>query len=105
MWRLRSIRRSTRPAKKLMAVFADGTRIKTVHFGARGYDDYTSYYASDTSGNKAFARRKREQYLARHRRRERWSDPTTPGALSRYLLWEKPTLAASLASFKRRFRL
>jgi hypothetical protein len=101
MWRLKAVGTSTRPAKKYMAVFEDGARTRTVHFGARGYDDYTTYFARD----KALARRKQAQYVTRHRAREDWSDPTTPGALSRFLLWDKPTLAAGIAAFKRRFRV
>lgn len=36
------IKRSTNAKKKMMAVFfKDGKKIKTTHFGASGYDDYT----------------------------------------------------------------
>jgi hypothetical protein len=36
---------------------------------------------------------------------EHWQRPDTPGALSRWVLWNKPTLAASVADFKRKFDL
>lgn len=100
--RLQSVTRSTRPGKKLMATFVDrGGRLKTVHFGARGYGDYTLYHTVSP----ALARAKKSQYLARHGRQERWTDPTTPATLSRYILWDKPTVAASVAAFRRRFRV
>jgi hypothetical protein len=36
---------------------------------------------------------------------ENWKDPTSAGALSRWILWNKPTFKASLADYKRRFGL
>lgn len=70
-------------------------RSKVTHFGATGYEDFTIH--------KDVARRQR--YLDRHKNKEEWSDPTTAGALSRWILWNKPTLAASIADFKKRFKL
>ena len=36
------VKKSTKPGKKLMAVFTrDNGRTKTTHFGASGMDDYT----------------------------------------------------------------
>jgi len=90
------ITKSTKPEKKLMAVFQlDNGRSRTTHFGAAGMDDYTK--------TKDKAQRKR--YLDRHRRRENWNAPMTAGALSRYVLWNKETRAASIADYKRRFKL
>ena len=45
----------------------------------------------------------KKRYLARHRARENWRNPETAGALSRWVLWNKPTRSASIADFKRRF--
>jgi hypothetical protein len=87
------IKPSTNPKKKLMAVFSDPK--KTIHFGAAGASDFTI--------NKDDARKKR--YLDRHRTNEDWSDPRTAGALSRWILWNKPTRRASISDFKRRFSL
>tara|TARA_Y100001938_G_C8062802_1_gene418349 strand:- start:850 stop:1137 length:288 start_codon:yes stop_codon:yes gene_type:complete len=90
------IRKSTDPKKKLMAIFTEnGKKVKTTHFGSRGMDDFTK--------TKDEAQKKR--YLDRHRKRENWSAPKTAGALSRWILWNKPTRAASIADFKRRFNL
>lgn len=97
-WRLLEIKPSWISDKKLAAIFRDETngRSKTVHFGATGYEDFTTHRDPD----------RRERYLERHGRgHENWDDPTTPGALSRWILWNKPTLKASIADFKRRFGL
>lgn len=81
--------------KKYVATFETNGRTKKVSFGARGYSDYTMHH-DDT---------RRSRYLMRHRSRERWSDPTSPGALSRYVLWNKRSVRASIADYKRRFNL
>lgn len=99
--RLVSIKPSRRAGKKLTAVFELAGRQKTVHFGAKSYQDFTRYWKRDP----ALAKAKRQAYITRHRVTEDWKDPTTPGALSRYILWEKPTVAASIAAFRRRFRV
>ena len=91
------IKRSTNKEKKLMAIFTypDG-KTKTTHFGARGMSDYTKH------GDKE----RMERYLDRHNNgREDWNDPTTAGALSRWVLWNKPSLSASFNDFKKRFKL
>jgi hypothetical protein len=96
MVKLISITKSTRPEKKYMATFDMGdTRTKLVHFGQRGAPDYT---LTNDDVRKAL-------YIARHAKNENWNDPTTPGALSRYVLWNKKTLSASIADYKRRFDL
>lgn len=96
-YKLVKISPSSRQGKKLMAVFENkkNGRKKTTHFGSMGMSDFTI--------NKDEARKKR--YLDRHRKRENWTDYTSAGALSRWLLWNKPTYKASLADFKTRFKL
>jgi hypothetical protein len=91
------VKRSTNKQKKLMAVFTypDG-KTTTTHFGARGMSDYTKHGDEE----------RMERYLARHDNdREDWTDPTTAGALSRWILWNKPSLSASFNDFKKRFNL
>jgi hypothetical protein len=90
------IQKSSRPSKKLMAIFDDGSR---VHFGAAGYGDYTVYWKRDP----ALAKRKRAQYIARHGATESWTNPRTPATLSRYILWEKPTVPEAVRAYKTRF--
>jgi hypothetical protein len=95
--RLKTIRRSRRPEKKWDAVFLkDNGKEKTVSFGARGMSDFTKH--KDT--------RRRSLYLKRHSGMgEHWDQPDTPGALSRWILWNKPSFKDSLQSFKKRFHL
>jgi len=79
-----------------MAVFSlENGRTKTIHFGAAGMSDFPTH--------KDEARKRR--YLARHRARENWDDPMTAGALSRWILWDKPTRQASIQAYKKRFNL
>lgn len=94
--KLISIKPSTKADKKLMATFEkDNGRTKTTHFGAAGYDDFIK------SKNEV----KKAAYIARHKVNENFQDPTTAGALSRWVLWNKTTLAASIADYKQRFKL
>ena len=90
------IHRSTRPSKKLMAVFTlENAHTRTVHFGAAGASDYTQ--------NRDPVRKQR--YLAWHAPREHWDRPMTAGALARWLLWNRETLRESLADYLHRFDL
>jgi hypothetical protein len=100
--KLVKIVKSPKKEKKLMAVFDLGKgKTKTVHFGAKTYGDYTLYHKKDPE----LAREKRKQYIARHSATENWRSPATPGALSRYVLWEKPTIRSAISAYKKRFRL
>lgn len=72
----------------------DGSK-KTIRFGAFGMSDFTK--------NRSETRKK--LYLDRHRERENWNDITTAGAWSRWLLWNKSTIAESLADIRKRFGL
>jgi hypothetical protein len=96
MLRLKTVKKSHRPEKKFDAVFIRDGREKTISFGAAGMSDFTKH--------KNVTRRAR--YLKRHSGMgEKWSQPDTAGALSRWILWNKPTFAASLADFRRRFKV
>ena len=88
---------STNPEKKMMAVFTKPNgRTKTIHFGARGMSDYTQHKDKD----------RMKSYLARHGGMgEDWDDPMTAGALSRWILWGKPSLRESFNDYKKRFNL
>ena len=92
------IKKSSKPDKKLMAVFykhVGGKKIKTTHFGSAGMDDFTK--------TRDPAQKKR--YLDRHRARENWQDYMSAGALSRWILWDKPTRSESIRAYKKRFNL
>ena len=75
--KLVSITRSDREGKKWKAVFEDPK--KTTHFGAKGMSDYTKHKDDE----------RKKLYLDRHRKNESWNNPTTAGALSRWILWNK----------------
>ena len=100
--KLISISPSTNKDKKLMAKFErENGRQFTIHFGANGMMDYTKYYKQD----KEVAKIKRESYLSSYRANENWNDPTTAGSLSRWILWNLPTLEASVKDFKKKFNI
>ena len=95
--RLKTIKRSHRADKKWDAVFIkeNGREIVTP-FGQKGYSDYTKH--KDKT--------RKNRYLKRHSGMgEHWNKPDTPGSLSRWILWNKPSLRSSLADFRRRFHL
>ena len=90
--------KSDRDGKKMKAVFYDndGKKIKTTHFGQKNASDFTIHKDED----------RKKRYLARHtRNNEDWNDYMSAGSLSRYILWNQPTLSASIASYKKRFNL
>jgi len=85
------IQPSTRKLKKFDAII-NGT--KTVSFGDARYQDYT-LHGDDV---------RQQRYIIRHREAEDWEDPTTAGALSRWILWNKKSLQASIDDMNKRFR-
>lgn len=94
--KLLKITKSSKPEKKLMAVFeTDSGRTKTTHFGASGMSDFTKHHDEE----------RKQRYINRHKANENWNDPTSAGALSRFILWNKMSLSASIADYKRRFNL
>jgi hypothetical protein len=96
--KLLSLGRSTQPDKKMMAVFEVDGRERTTHFGQAGAKDYTLH-------DKAVREARKKSYDSRHRPTEDWSDPTSAGALSKYVLWNKTSKSAAIADYKRRFNL
>jgi hypothetical protein len=94
--RLKTLRRSHKRDKKWDAVFEKEGKEKVVPFGAKGYSDITKH--------KNVTRKAR--YIKRHSGMgEHWSKPDTPGALSRWILWNKPSFRDSVRDFKQRFNL
>ena len=76
--------------KKFEAIFydKDGKKLKTVRFGAKGYEDYTIHKN----------RERMKRYDMRHKSREDWarSGKYTPGFWSKWLLWSKPSFTDAL---------
>ena len=83
----------------MKATFTDASGdTKTTQFGYKGMSDFTKHKDEG----------RRASYLARHGSKgqnQNWKDPTTAGALSRYVLWEKTSLPAATSAFKKRFNL
>ena len=87
---------------KYKAVFLqDSGRKRTTAFGAVGYKDFIQYSKEDTD----LAAEHKSHYLSRHRKTERWDQPMTAGALSRWILWGEPALQSSVEAFRKKFHL
>ena len=88
---------SKRKDKKYTAQFFDddGDIIKTVHFGQSGASDMTQHGNED----------RKKLYLLRHKKNENWNDYQRRGGLARWILWNKPTLEASINDYVKRFKL
>ena len=88
------ILKSDNPKKKDKAIFTkpDG-KTKTIHFGASGYDDYTTHNDKD----------RRDRYRKRHEK-DLKGDPMRAGYLSYYILWGDSTnIKTNIRAFKKQF--
>ena len=81
------LKKSPRKTKKYQLV---GSGVN-IHFGAKGYQDYTTHHDDQ----------RKERYIKRHSN-EDWTK-INAGSLSRYILWNKKTLTASVKDFEKRF--
>ena len=93
--RLIAIRKSHKTEKKYDAVFEKNGRQKVVPFGAAGMSNYTKHKNAT----------RKQRYMNRHKKKENWRNPDTPGSLSRWILWNKPSFRDSVADYKQRFGL
>ena len=80
--------------KKYKAVFTkDDGKTKTIHFGAKGYEDYTQHHDKD----------RRTQYRKRHEK-DLKGDPMRAGYLSFYILWGNSTdIQTNIRAFKNKY--
>ena len=79
-----------------MAVFDNDGRKKTVHFGAKGMDDYTITKDKE----------QRERYRTRHDKDLDTDDPTRAGFLSYYILWgDSTSRTKNISDYRKRFNL
>ena len=86
------IYKSTRKDKKYMITYNG----KKIHFGAKGYSDYTIHKDP----------KRKASYLARHKPNENWKDPTTGGFWSRWILWNDPTsIEDNMIKLHKRFNI
>lgn len=79
--------KSNKRDKKYMVKFInnDTKKINTIHFGAAGYTDYL--ISKDIQ--------KKEKYIKRHKN-DHINNPNYAGFYALNLLWNKPTLKASI---------
>ena len=87
------IKKSSNNNKKFDAII-DGK--KKISFGASGYSDYTKHKDND----------RKNRYIDRHKSNEDWtkSGIRTPGFMSKNLLWNKPTLEASIKDLNKKYK-
>jgi len=74
-------------------LYIDGKYVRLWHFGAMGYEDFTTHRDP--------IRKKR--YIARHSNED--YSQINPGSLSRYLLWEYPDSKKAIEAFENRFNV
>lgn len=87
---------ATAKGKKYKMEFFDKEkkRIATRQFGQAGASDFTKHKDP----------KRKESYDTRHKAREDWTKPLTNGALSKWILWNKPTIEASFNDYLKRFK-
>lgn len=85
--------KSSRKDKKYMVKLNN----KTIHFGAKGYEDYTTHKD----------RKRKRSYEGRHREAENWtkSGIDTAGFWAKHLLWNKPTIEDSIKDIEDNFNV
>ena len=101
------LQKSNKPDKKYMVTFTKGKPNllssgkelmidgKIIHFGAKGYEHFTTHKNQD----------RKHRYILRHNKNENWENPLSPGFWARWLLWNKPTIIESIADIEGRFNL
>lgn len=83
---------------KKMSVYAfDGTNTRLIHFGAKGYSDFTIHGDPE----------RKQNYINRHKNNEDWdkSGVLTAGFWSRWILWNLPTIKQSVEYTQKKFKL
>ena len=86
-----TIERSNKPDKKYLATVNN----KHIHFGNSKYHDYTIHKDND----------RKERYIARHKAREDYTKQgvATPGHLSRFILWNEPTIQQNINKLNKKY--
>ncbi len=92
MIKLKIIKKLKGDKKKYAAIFEKNGKEYIRKFGAAGMSDFTIHRDI----------KRRERYISRHKKDLQTNDPMRPGYLSMYILWNKPSLQASVSDFKRR---
>ena len=82
------VSKSEKPNKRLKATFPN----KNVHFGSKKGSTFVDHGNADT----------KVAWEARHRVKENWTDWDTAGALAKNILWNKPSMKASVSNLNAR---
>jgi len=85
------LQKSYLPSKKFQITDVDTG--KTIHFGAKGYSDYTIHKDVE----------RKNRYIARHKPRENFNDLNTAGAWAKWISWSHPTINESIKAMERHF--
>ena len=87
------ISKSNKSDKEFKAVI-DGK--KTIHFGSSAHSDCTKHKDPE----------RKERYIDRHKKNEDWGKGgvDTAGFYSKHVLWNKPTLQASVNDLNKKFK-
>ena len=90
------IKVSDKKDKKYEAIFIDdNNKKKTIHFGAKGYPDYT------LTGDKLA----RERYRARTKKIFDKAEPMSASRLSGEILWgDSTSLSKNIADYKKKYK-
>ena len=59
---------------------------KTISFGQAGASDFTKHKDVE----------RKDRYIKRHKNNENWNDPKTAGFYAKNILWNKPSIRASI---------
>jgi hypothetical protein len=84
------IRKSKKKDKKFDAI-VDGK--KTISFGSAGMSDMTQHKDPE----------RKQRYINRHKKNENWNDAKTAGFYAKHVLWNKPTMQASVSDINKKF--
>ena len=101
--KLLSIKPSDRKEKRYVAEFCKcngeskckSEERKRTHFGYKGGSTYIDHKDD----------KKKDAYIARHKKDLDTKDPIRAGYLAYYLLWNKETLTESIKDYKKKFNL
>lgn len=85
------ISKSNKKDKRYKVVIDDK---KTIHFGQQGGSTFVDHKNTQ----------KKSDWIARHKVNENWTDPKTAGFWAKHILWNKPTVSASIKNVESRFK-
>jgi len=94
---------SDKAKKKFSAFFP--TSKKVIHFGGKGYRDYT-LMNDKKSVHYLSSKKERDEVKDRYRARHAKDDidnPETAGSLSMEILWSSPTLRGGIRNYSRKY--